>query len=128
MDGAGEGDRELSAPEPVTPDRELGGLEGSAPLFAALGDTTRIQLVARLYRGGPQSIAGLTRGTRFTRQAITKHLLVLAGAGLVRSTRSGRESRWEAEPRRLDVAHRYLDLISRRRDAALNRLKKYVEE
>jgi DNA-binding transcriptional ArsR family regulator len=70
----------------------------------------------------------LTLGTRLTRQAITKHLRVLAGAGLVRGTRLGRESRWALERQQLDVAHRYLDLISKRWDAALGRLQKLVEE
>jgi DNA-binding transcriptional ArsR family regulator len=70
----------------------------------------------------------LTEGTRFTRQAITKHLRVLADAGVVRGSRRGRESRWELTPRRLDVAHRYLDLISRRWDSALERLREHVEE
>jgi DNA-binding transcriptional ArsR family regulator len=93
-----------------------------------LGDATRLKLVARLGRGGPQSIARLTRGTPFTRQAITKHLHVLAGAGLVRGVRKGRESRWELEPEQFEVAHRYLDLISKRWDTALGRLKKLVED
>ncbi len=88
----------------------------------------RLELVARLSRGGPQSIVRLTRGTPLTRQAITKHLHVLAGAGLVRGTRRGRESRWALEPRRLDVAYRYLDLVSKRWDVALGRLQKLVEE
>ncbi|HMI30186.1 MAG TPA: helix-turn-helix domain-containing protein [Candidatus Limnocylindrales bacterium] len=108
--------------------RETAGLEGSAPIFAALGDATRLKLVARLSRGGPQSIARLTRGTPFTRQAITKHLHVLADAGFVRGVRLGRESLWEVKPQQFDVAHRYLNLISKRWDTALGRLKKLVEE
>lgn len=108
--------------------RERVGLEESAPIFAALGDGTRLKLVARLRQGGPQSIARLTRGTTLTRQGITKHLRVLADAGLVRGTRLGRESRWELKPKRLDVAYRYLDLISKRWDAALRRLQKHVED
>ena len=99
----------------------------SAPLFAALGDETRLRLVARLCRGGPLSIARLTDGTDVSRQAVTKHLHVLAGAGLVRCSRHGRESRWELEPRRLEVARRYLDRISQRWDEALSRLKLAVE-
>jgi len=99
-----------------------------APIFAALGDTMRLRLVARLSQGGPQSIVWLTRGTRLTRQAITKHLHVLADAGLVRGTRRGRESLWRLEPQRLDVAYRYLDLVSKRWDVALRRLKGLVEE
>ena len=104
------------------------GLKSSAPIFAALGDATRLKLVARLSEGGPQSIKRLTRRSSRTRQAITKHLRVLADAGLVRGTRVGRESRWELEPRRLDVAYSYLDLISKRWDAALDRLRSLVED
>ena len=97
-------------------------------MFAALGDETRLAIVSRLCKGGPSSIAELTEGAGVTRQAITKHLRVLADAGVVRGSRRGRESRWELTPRRLDVAHRYLDLISRRWDSALERLREHVEE
>jgi len=110
----------------VTSEQEVRD-DGPAQTFAALGDETRLKLVARLCKGGPQSIARLTRGSRFTRQAITKHLHVLADAGLVRGRRVGRESRWELEPHQLDVAHRYLDRISKRWDTSLRRLKRLVE-
>jgi DNA-binding transcriptional ArsR family regulator len=100
----------------------------SAFLFAALGDKTRLRIVARLCAGGPMSIARLTMGSRVTRQAITKHLRVLEGAGLVRSTRSGRESLWQLEQRRLREARRYLELISLQWDDALGRLRAFVEE
>jgi DNA-binding transcriptional ArsR family regulator len=103
-------------------------LENSAPLFAALGDATRLKLVTRLCDDGPQSIARLTDGLNLTRQGITKHLRVLAAAGLVRGSRSGRESRWQVEPRRLEIARRYLDLISERWDARLKALERYVEK
>ena len=78
--------------------------------------------------GGPQSITRLTRGTAVTRQAVTKHLGVLAGAGLVRDFRRGRERIWDLDTARLDEARRFLDQISRRWDEALGRLKKLVEE
>ncbi len=100
----------------------------SAPIFAALGDETRLRLVGRLCEGGPASIARLTAGSEVTRQAITKHLRVMAEAGLVRATRQGRESVWELEPERLEDARRYLDLVSQRWDDALERLRKIVEE
>ncbi|WP_291270380.1 metalloregulator ArsR/SmtB family transcription factor [Geothrix sp.] len=99
----------------------------AAPLFAALGDRTRLQLVARLCSGGPLSISGLSRSAAVSRQAITKHLGVLSEAGLVRSRRQGRECIWELEPRRLDDAHRYLERISRQWDDALDRLRVFVE-
>ncbi len=99
----------------------------AAPLFAALGDETRLRLVARLSADGPMSITRLTEGARVTRQAVTKHLHVLAGAGVVRSARAGRESVWQLEPDRLDDARRDLDLISAGWDHALARLKALVE-
>ena len=102
-------------------------LKGSAPVFAALGDETRLRLVARLCARGPASIARLTAGSKVTRQAITKHLHVLAGAGLVRSRRRGRERLWELEPRQLEEARRCLDVISAQWDEALDRLKIFVE-
>lgn len=103
-------------------------LENSAPLFAALGDATRLKLVTRLCDDGPQSITRLTDGLNLTRQGITKHLRVLAAAGLVRGARNGRESVWQVEPRRLEIARRYLDLISERWDARLKALERYVEK
>ncbi|HYW43021.1 MAG TPA: metalloregulator ArsR/SmtB family transcription factor [Bryobacteraceae bacterium] len=100
----------------------------SAHLFAALGDETRLRLVSRLCHGGPMSIARLTEGSRVTRQAITKHLRVMEGSGLVRSTRRGRESVWQLERRRLEDARRYLDRISSQWDDALLRLRRFVED
>jgi DNA-binding transcriptional ArsR family regulator len=73
------------------------------------------------------SIARLTAGSRVTRQAISKHLRVLEGAGLVRSTRRGRESIWRLEQRRVREARRYLELISLQWDDALERLRALVE-
>jgi DNA-binding transcriptional ArsR family regulator len=102
-------------------------LRDAAPVFAALGDETRLKLVARLC-AGPESITRLTTGTTVTRQAITKHLQVLADAGLVRDVRRGRERIWEFEAERLTEARGCLDEISRQWDAALDRLKKFVEE
>lgn len=100
----------------------------AAPLFAALGDETRLTLVSRLSTEGPASIAELSAGANVTRQAITKHLRALAAAGLARDTRRGRESIWELTPGRLEHARRYLDEISAQWDGALERLKAFVEE
>ncbi len=102
-------------------------LQPAAPVFAALGDPTRLRLVAALCAGGALSIAQLTTGTAVTRQAVTKHLTVLADAGLVRDTRHGRERRWELEPARIDVARQSLDAIAAHWDQALKRLKTFVE-
>jgi DNA-binding transcriptional ArsR family regulator len=102
--------------------------KGSAHLFAALGDETRLRLVSRLCDGGPTSISRLTEGSNVTRQAITKHLRMMEGSGLVRSTRHGRESVWQLDQRRLEDARRYLDMISKQWDNALLRLRKFVED
>lgn len=103
-------------------------LARSAPVFAALGDKTRLRVVMRLCGDGPASIARLTAGTSVTRQAVTKHLHVLEDAGLVRSSRVGRESVWELNPDHLNEARRYLSDISGQWDKALARLRALVEE
>jgi DNA-binding transcriptional ArsR family regulator len=100
----------------------------AAPVFAALGDETRLALVARLSSDGPLSITRLTAGSAVTRQAITKHLTVLATAGLVSDLRRGRERIWELEPEQMEVARTYLEHVSQRWDEALGRLKQFVEE
>src|SRR5437660_9998968 len=102
-------------------------LVAAAPLFAALGDQTRLRMVARLAEEGRLSTGRLTSGTKVTRQAVTKHLHVLAGAGLVRDSRQGRERLWELEPQQLEEARRWLEVISRGWDDAPARLKSSVE-
>ena len=102
-------------------------LHSCAPIFAALGDEMRLRLIAALCVGGAMSIAQLTSGTDITRQAITKHLDVLAAAGLVRDAKVGRERLWELEPSRLDEARRSLEIIAQQWDHALARLKRAVE-
>jgi len=103
-------------------------LTHAAPLFAALGDETRLALVDRLCAGGPLSITRLTTGSAVTRQAITKHLQILADAGLVHDIRRGRERIWELNTDQLDEARRYLDGIARQWDEALERLRMFVED
>jgi DNA-binding transcriptional ArsR family regulator len=98
------------------------------PVFAALGDPTRLALVTTLSSGEARSIAQLTEGSRLTRQAITKHLHVLADAGMVRCVRRGRESLFAFEPRPLTAAMSYLESVSERWDRALGRLKSFVED
>ena len=99
----------------------------AAPVFSALGDGTRLRLVARLCQEGPLSITQLREGTEITRQAVTKHLHALEEAGLAHGTRQGREQVWSLETKRLEVARRYLDDVSVQWDAALGRLRELVE-
>jgi len=98
-----------------------------AALFAALGDETRLSLVAALSAGEPRSIAQLTDGSRLTRQAITKHLRVLENAGIVHSVRAGRESRFAFDPAPMNELRDYLAQVSEQWDQVLGRLKSLVE-
>ncbi len=100
----------------------------AVPVFAALGDATRLSLLGRLSVDGPLSITRLSEGTGVTRQAITKHLYALGEAGLVRNARRGRERVFELDLKRLEKAKRALDLIAAQWDAAADRLKAFVED
>jgi DNA-binding transcriptional ArsR family regulator len=98
-----------------------------ALVFAALGDQTRLSLVAKLCNGQRCSISQLTRGSRLTRQAITKHLRVLESAGVVHSIQEGRESLFEFNPEPIEEMKAYLDYVSKQWDSVLGRLKSFVE-
>ena len=99
-----------------------------AALFAALGDPTRLRIVVRLARGEPLSITELASGTNITRQAVTKHLHVLAAAGVAAPSRLGREQRWSLDQKQLAQARLFLDRIGQQWDSALARLKAAVED
>ncbi len=101
--------------------------ESAAPVFAALGDETRLAIVANLCRSGPQSIRRLTEQAAVSRQAVSKHLELLEHAGLVRSARDGRERVWSIRAPRLAEAQRWLDQISRDWEHAIERLRILVE-
>jgi DNA-binding transcriptional ArsR family regulator len=98
-----------------------------APIFAALGDRTRLLLVGKLSTGEPRSISSLTEDFVLTRQAVTKHLRVLEDAGLVHSTWRGRELLFEFTPAPIDDARKYLESVSQQWNDALGRLKAFVE-
>ena len=104
------------------------GFALQAPLFAALGDETRLSIVMRLCQESWQSISQLAQGTSLTRQAITKHLKVLEGVGLGRSVRKGRETLFEFDATPIETMAQYLDLVSRQWDNKLNDLKNFIEK
>jgi|SRR5579872_7246372 len=108
--------------------RLIANRQPRAPVFAALGDETRLLLIARLSGGRPHSIAQLAAGSKLTRQAITKHLRVLERVGIVHNIRSGRESRFQFDPQPIEGMKRYLDSVSEQWDQALSRLKSFVEK
>lgn len=99
-----------------------------AAVFAALGDSTRLQLVERLSDGRNRSIQDLSAGSSLSRQAMTKHLKVLERARIVRSARYGREVRFRIEQEALAEARAFLATVSAQWSDALQRLKKHVEE
>lgn len=99
-----------------------------APLFGALGDPNRLRIVVRLCDSGPSSTTQLTQAIPVTRQAASKHLLLLESAGLVTSSRRGRERVWTVQTEPLARAGDYLAQLSRRWDAAVDRLRAFVEE
>lgn len=103
-------------------------IKAYASIFAALGDETRLSVLARLAGGEPRSITELTEGTKLTRQAVTKHLKVLEEVGVVRAAKVGRESQFALEPKAIDDARAYLEKVSRQWDDALARLKSFVED
>jgi DNA-binding transcriptional ArsR family regulator len=98
-----------------------------AQVFAALGDPTRLKLVALLCAGGALSIAQLTGSTDISRQGVTKHLQVLEQAGVVRNLKVGRERLWQLEPGQIEAAKRTLEVIGRQWEVALGSLKAFVE-
>jgi len=111
-----------------SPNRAVATRQAHAAVFAALGDQTRLFLVAKLSSRQPHSISELTEGSRLSRQAVTKHLGVLQSVGVVHSTRAGRENLFELDPQPLQALQAYLDSVSRQWDEALTRLKSFVEE
>ena len=103
------------------------GIE-SAPVFSALGDVTRLELVSRLSDGQQHSITELADGLKLTRQGVTKHLRVLKQAGIVHSKRIGRETRFTIKPAPISKARDFLIRASLQWDENIGRLKAFVEE
>jgi DNA-binding transcriptional ArsR family regulator len=104
------------------------GFFAQARVFAALGDETRLSLVMRLFEQGRQSITRLAQGGSITRQAVTKHLATLEGAGLVRALRQGRETLYEFDATPISTMQEYLDRVSGQWEKKLGDLKDYLGE
>jgi DNA-binding transcriptional ArsR family regulator len=104
------------------------GFFRQAPLFAALGDETRLSLIAKLCQVSGQSISQLAEGTKLTRQAVTKHLQVLERVGLVRSVRKGRETLFEFDATPIETMSQYLDMVSTQWDKKLTDLQSFLDE
>lgn len=110
-------------------DPEFEYLASAAPIFAALGDPVRLSIVRRLCECGPLPTVRLKEGAGgVSRQGITKHLRVLEDAGLVESSRLGRDRQWRLQDQQIAVLRQYLDQISAQWDARLGRLKALIED
>lgn len=103
-------------------------IQNQAPIFAALGDPTRLSLVVKLNDGKAHSISSLTEGSKITRQAVTKHLTVLEDVGIVLKFKEGRESLYELDPKPLESLQHYLQIIAVQWDKSLQDLKRFVEQ
>lgn len=98
----------------------------SAAVFAALGDPTRLRLLSRLGRE-ERSLSTLAEGAGMSRQAVTKHLDVLARVGLVHSQRQGRERLYTATPGPLQDASDWLQSYRQQWEEAFDRLDEYLQ-
>lgn len=112
----------MSLTEPSPPDQEV------APLFAALGDPTRLSIVHRLSDGQWWSVSRISAGLSQSRQGVSKHLAILAGAGIVIDERVGREHHFALRPESIGAARDYLEQVGRQWDDALARLRQFVED
>ncbi len=104
------------------------GQETPAPVFAALGSAARPELVSRFSDGHEDSVSNLADDLTLSRQGVTKHLHVLQEAGIVKSRRVGRESRFVIRPESITQAGQYLAQVSGQWDSAISRHKARVEK
>src|SRR5918912_3198435 len=96
-------------------------------LWAAVGDPTRRRVLDVLLDRGEATATILAGELPVTRQAVTKHLVVLDRAGLVAGRRQGREVRYAVRPQRLDAARRSMAQVAAEWDARLAAIKRIAE-
>lgn len=104
-------------------DRSAQGSE----VFAVLADPTRRHLVETLAARGGASATALAAELPISRQAVSKHLAALGGAGLVSSRRQGRETLYELQPAPLGDAAAWLAEVGAEWDDRLARLRRLLE-
>ena len=96
-------------------------------LLEAVADTSRRRVLDLILAHGEVTPTALAAELPFTRQAVTKHLTVLDRAGLVESSRHGREVRYSVRPEHLDRAARAMAKVAARWDARLDTIKRIAE-
>jgi DNA-binding transcriptional ArsR family regulator len=98
-------------------------------VFRALSDASRRSLLDRLYRRNGQTLNELCAGLDMSRQAVTKHLLILENANLIAVQRQGREKLHFINPVPInDIAERWIGKFQRGHLRALAALKQALEE
>jgi DNA-binding transcriptional ArsR family regulator len=102
------------------------GVKGT--VFEALADPVRRSLLEQLRTEGPASLGTLADGRPITRQGVTKHLDVLAAAGLISVTRRGRERIHDIAPEPLRQLADFLAPYAAAWDERLGRLTRHLEE
>jgi DNA-binding transcriptional ArsR family regulator len=97
-------------------------------VFVALADPTRRAILAELASGGPATVTELADRLPITRQAIAKHLALLAETGLVvPEPREGRRVRYRLQSAPMEVAQQFLAALARDWDARLNALQDHLD-
>ena len=100
--------------------------DAAGPVFAALADPTRRQLVRQLAEIGEASATELAGDLPISRQAVSKHLALLEDAGLVAAARSGREVLYRLSTPPLDAAITWMAAVGRDWDQRLAALDRHV--
>ncbi len=96
-------------------------------VFSALSDPTRREVIRQLSHAGPTTLAQLAAELPVTRQAVSKHLLVLEEAGLVQVSGDTRRRQYRLTPRPLGDAQGWLQDIADEWDERLDALRRHVE-
>lgn len=108
-------------------DSKKSGHAAAGPVFAALADPTRRSLLDALARHPSATATELAAPLPVSRQAVVKHLQLLADAGLVEAERSGREVRFRVRTEPLEDAVSWITEVGGRWDARLERLRAQLE-
>lgn len=99
----------------------------AAAVFGALGDPNRRHLVEALAERGTATATELAADLPVTRQAVSKHLATLGDAGLVESSRVGRETRYRLTPDALADALAWIERVGAQWDERLAALRRHLQ-
>ena len=101
--------------------------ESDDELWSAIGDPSRRRVLDLLVRRGAASASWLAGQVPFSRQAVSKHLVVLEQAGLISRRKQGREVLYQVDAERLDQAARAMSGLASQWDRRLNTIKRLAE-